>query len=371
MYQSIYNLTHSADGSEKIRSEINVKWKSLEEADILSAMVARCNSVEILKDEVESSRLGTLKMVFFTLRSIAEIQSEIQFKLKKDVDWLKKWISSSNDGYYTHLFHITELSSHYQAMLLEIRRRKRYDVELNQWIISTKKRLLEMNVAEVQHRETFMRQCGIYLPACFFKLYPSLKEKPPLFSLDGLLDSSDLPTLEEAVIGEEDSANPSSFSQVSDSASVPVVTENQVAVLAEDTRITELQDRIRILEKQIIDMNVSHSSASQSDTVSTTLKILLKSLCQPDIAELINDPPSRSPEGHSSLLNSDSADVPLEQLEKETLDKVESVLNHLRVKEKYPVITFMDFHVGAVALFMPAFVSSFSDSLVCSPMFLG
>jgi hypothetical protein len=377
MYQVVYNLTHAADVSD--RSDIKLKLESLEAADILSNMVDRCRLVEVLKEETENSRLGTLKMVFFTLRSIAEIQSEIQFKLKKDVDWLKKWISAANDGYYTHLFHITELSNYYHSMLLEIRRRKRYDNELNQWITSTKSRLREMTAEEVRHRESFMRECGVYLPSCFFKLYPSLKEKPPFLSLDGLLDSIDLPSLEEDVksdevvsVDEDLPATKNSPPYLPDAVTaLSVLKEKNTTALPEVSVVAELQDKIRILEQQIIDMNSLHLSSHPSDITVSTLRNVLRSLTQPDITELLHEPACRIVDEQKGQSSSDLPEVSLEQIARETLGKVESVLNHIRVKEKYPVITFMDFHVGAVALFMPAFVSSVLCFFSCSQPFLG
>ena len=63
--------------------------------------------------------------VYRVMRQVAVIQTDIQFKLKKGLELMKKWRQGHN-GYFQHLERIQSLPEAYRDFLYEVIRRKKY-----------------------------------------------------------------------------------------------------------------------------------------------------------------------------------------------------------------------------------------------------
>lgn len=59
------------------------------------------------------------------MKQVAHIQTDIQFKLRKGMDLMKKWRQGDN-GYFQHLERIEHLPESYRQFLKEVLRRKQY-----------------------------------------------------------------------------------------------------------------------------------------------------------------------------------------------------------------------------------------------------
>jgi hypothetical protein len=126
---------------------------------------------------------------------------------------MKKWQKGHNE-YFSHLEHVSKLPEAYESFLLEIVRRRAYDKVDNNcscsaphatkflWLI--RMQIFELKVrdcsndiasfraSETSRRDVFLRSALPHLPPLFFKMVPSLNEKPPYFT-PSLTAVSDLP----------------------------------------------------------------------------------------------------------------------------------------------------------------------------------
>jgi Autophagy protein ATG17-like domain len=151
-----------------------------QESEVISQMVSRCEAMIALKDTVAAKKAELVGTVFGTMRAIASVQTDIQFKLKKGLELMKKWHQGHNK-YFIHLEHVAKLPESYTGFLKEIRRRKSFNKIYESKIISLSNEVAALRVAETAAREEFMRSHGGHLPPIFFHMVPSLKDKPPYF----------------------------------------------------------------------------------------------------------------------------------------------------------------------------------------------
>ena len=117
------------------------------------------------------------------MKAIASVQTDIQFKLKKGLELMKKWHQGHNK-YFIHLEHVAKLPQAYQSFLREIGRRKNFNTVYESRIMALSDEVAGLRVAETSARESFMRSFGAHLPPIFLYMVPSLKDKPPFLIPD-------------------------------------------------------------------------------------------------------------------------------------------------------------------------------------------
>lgn len=137
-------------------------------------------SVKGFKQEIEDSQNQLIVGIYAVMRSIAQLQTDIQYRLKKDVDWMKKMTNGSNE-YFKHLEHLTALPTAYDNLLQEIVRRKAYNGVFTGEVTKAYEKISQFRTDEIKEREVFMTTYGLCLPPVFFKIIPTLKDKPPYF----------------------------------------------------------------------------------------------------------------------------------------------------------------------------------------------
>ena len=100
--------------------------RKFQETDVISHMAIRCDGMMILKDSIASKKGELIKTVFSSMKAIASVQTDIQFKLKKGLELMKKWHQGHNK-YFVHLEHVAKLPESYQGLIDEIKRRHEFN----------------------------------------------------------------------------------------------------------------------------------------------------------------------------------------------------------------------------------------------------
>ena len=100
--------------------------RKFQETDVISHMMIRCDNMMILKDSIASKKGDLIKTVFSSMKAIASVQTDIQFKLKKGLELMKKWHQGHNK-YFIHLEHVAKLPESYQGLIDEIKRRHEFN----------------------------------------------------------------------------------------------------------------------------------------------------------------------------------------------------------------------------------------------------
>jgi hypothetical protein len=144
-------------------------------------MEQRVVAVKAIKLEVEDSQNALVRAIYSTMRRIARFQTDIQYRLKRDVEWMRKWTSGHNE-YFKHLEHLAQLPGAYQHLLHEIVRRKAYNGVFEGDVSGAIDKIGALRSGEIRERELFMSSFGLCLPPVFFRIVPTLKDKPPYFN---------------------------------------------------------------------------------------------------------------------------------------------------------------------------------------------
>ena len=100
--------------------------RKFQETEVISQMAIRCDGMMILKDSIASKKGELIKTVFASMKAIASVQTDIQFKLKKGLELMKKWHQGHNK-YFIHLEHVAKLPESYQGLIDEIKRRHEFN----------------------------------------------------------------------------------------------------------------------------------------------------------------------------------------------------------------------------------------------------
>jgi len=305
-YQLVYNTSRSKIGEMQTDVlKIEESKTFLVDPAFLLRMKERCRMIADFKSKLEEQREINGKTLMRVLREIAAVQTDIQFKLKKEMEWIKKWINAGGDGYFRHLCQISEFPVHFEELLQEIRRRNRYNSRLKEEIQELKQRVEERRKDEILSREMFMKKTGINLPPIFLTLMPSLKDKPPAINFEEETFES-LPDLEEVDSNYVDTAN----------------NELEKGVMVGDSLLLP-QPEVVVLEDKSRETQLHHLKAIQHD-----------------LSEIQR-----------------TSHLETNHVENEILSVLQNISTTIETR-KLPVITFMDFQVGDVALFMPAFVNN-------------
>lgn len=91
-----------------ILESLESKKQYLENQQISALMEARVREVKAAKIEIEKSKNLLVRAIYMIMRHIALLQTDIQYKLRRDIEWMKKFSSSHNDS-FKHLEHIGRL----------------------------------------------------------------------------------------------------------------------------------------------------------------------------------------------------------------------------------------------------------------------
>lgn len=169
------------DDVERVLAELQRRKNSQEGGHYLDQLEACARRVRDVKNEIERSQNWLLGAIYRSMRQIALLQTDIQYKLKRDVDWMKKLTQGQNE-YFLHLEQIEKLPIIYQHLLNEIVRRRNYNVLFESEVIAASEKIAAFRREETRQREGFMQHYGLHLPPIFFKAIPTLKDKPPYFS---------------------------------------------------------------------------------------------------------------------------------------------------------------------------------------------
>jgi len=155
--------------------------RKAQETEVLAPMHARCAALMELKDEVARRKAALTASAAATMRAVAAVQTEIQYKLKKGLEAMKKWLQGHN-SYFGHLEHVARMPTAYVAFLREVVRRKGFSEAFEARLAALVQEVHSMRAEETAARERFLREHGAHLPPVFFTMVPSLPDKPPYFS---------------------------------------------------------------------------------------------------------------------------------------------------------------------------------------------
>jgi hypothetical protein len=174
-------IASPSDDVERVLAELQRRKNSQEGGHYLEMLEACARRVREAKNEIERSQNWLLGAIYRSMRQIALLQTDIQYKLKRDVDWMKK-LSQGHNEYFVHLEQIEKLPVVYQHLLNEIVRRRNYNTLFEAEVVAASDKIAAFRREETKQREGFMQHYGLHLPPIFFKAIPTLKDKPPYFS---------------------------------------------------------------------------------------------------------------------------------------------------------------------------------------------
>eukprot|EP01032_Pedospumella_encystans_P013316 gene13316-15338_t len=170
-----------SDDVDSVLVELQRRKNSHKGGHYLELMESRVKRVKESKNEIERSQNWLLRSIYRLMRQIALLQTDIQYKLKRDVEWMKK-LNSGHNEYFLHLQNVTKLPIVYHHTLNEIVRRRSYNALFENEVVSASEKISSFRTEETKQREAFMQSYGLHLPSIFFRAIPTLKEKPPYFS---------------------------------------------------------------------------------------------------------------------------------------------------------------------------------------------
>ena len=180
----ISKLLQSEDGRQE--SDVSELFALLEatrksQEQLVIPMETCCTEVMTNKDIFAEIKTKMASRVFQTLRDIATIQTDIQYKLKKGMELMTRWRQGHN-GFFQHLERIRSLPEAYATFLFEMARRRKYTEKFEAIVKDSVETISAFRSEETERREKFMEGMGRCLPPVFFEIVPSLLEKPPFFN---------------------------------------------------------------------------------------------------------------------------------------------------------------------------------------------
>lgn len=148
---------------------------------LLENMLRSCEQVMLNKGLMEQSKTSMNMKMVLNLRSLSKLQSEMQHGLKKRLKLLQKYVNGHNQ-YFQHLNNIKQFSANYEQLLVEIERRKSFNIFFDKLVTVESNRIATLRSEETKNRELFMTAGGANLPPVFFEMIPSLQSKPPYYA---------------------------------------------------------------------------------------------------------------------------------------------------------------------------------------------
>eukprot|EP01038_Epipyxis_sp_PR26KG_P005054 gene5054-7055_t len=122
---------YNSYGNEILLQELHQRRIANEKGKYLLNMSRSASDVKDMKNEFEKSKTLLLRSIYDIMRRIATLQNEIHNKFKRDLEWMKKWITKENK-YITHFEPIAQLPMYYDHFLTEIARRGSFNKA--QWL---------------------------------------------------------------------------------------------------------------------------------------------------------------------------------------------------------------------------------------------
>lgn len=188
---NVSSLSASVTGAAPVVSNEEALVKALsdleggrikQDASVLQPMRDRCIAIMKQKDQLALMKNAFTSEIFGIMRRVSAIQTEIQYKLKKGLELMRKWRKGHN-GYFLHLEHVESLPQAYLSFLREIMRRRMYGQEFQELVTAVTEEVTSFREAETERRERFMNAAGAHLPPLFFTMVPSLRDKPPFVNI--------------------------------------------------------------------------------------------------------------------------------------------------------------------------------------------
>lgn len=340
--------------------------KNTQESELFTAIDSSYKLIHSCKSKVSDVRNSFNKTLYSTMRSIASLQTDL-FTLKKRLGDMNSYYKGDN-VYFTHLDHLDKLPATYQALLEEIARRRAFTESFEGLISSASNKIAQFRSSETVLREDFIRNHGTAIPPIFYSIIPSLKEKPPYFT-PSLTESQWLPEVAYDDINQVTLTIPSNADEVAGSIVFPAMKTTSCSS-DDSSDVASLKERIALLEKENAMLKATLSTpilpalpvpattrTASNEHVMTNMRQLqqtvsrLKGLmsaphAESDEAELKGDDfLSISHNIQEIMTNCISALVQKEDSSNSTASSNSNTNNF--------TISFLDFNVGDVALFLP------------------
>lgn len=266
VFETLTNLKEDEKNIVELLTDLEKRSKN-QVAVILNPMSELCNETLKSKKLIEISKTELTATLYKSMKCIATVQTDIQYKLKKGLELMKKWHKGHNEYFY-HLEHVGKLPNAYESLLNEIVRRNAYTNIFEKKIEVITNSLAAFRAEETSRREEFIRTQGLFLPPIFFQLIPSLKDKPPYFT-SSLTESQWLPNITM------DDVEKFRFSYNSDDGSSDSVSIGELSMESRDDNNRDSneinKDNVNIGDINKNDDGNYDNNASESDLKSLSL----------------------------------------------------------------------------------------------------
>lgn len=428
---AVDSLTPAVDSqAELMLMDLSHRQANYIERAVMPGIEARTQRIKTLLTDLENGHETTIIYLHSTLRLIAAIQTDVQYRLKRDIDWMKK-LSSGQNEYFHHLQQLVDLPSLYKKLVMEIMRRRESMKDFNEHLQRSMDVIEKLRAEEILKREMFMETCGLNLPPLFFKIIPSLKEKPPVVQFV-TTQLEFLPEISAKDLSEDQGKGETSLSSEEDYAKIDVINDVEVDTSSTSASIIPVVDTSKTVEsgavngeedlqmkyKKLLDdmeqvrlenLRLKEDSSELKCAVETLKEenLKLQSVHEESIRDLmesvisqheqqvheddVNARASSKSAGNgferileclqsdevvkrvladnssdSAVIDGDSSQetvvsrpdsVVVDKSAEEAVTKVQKLVAAVGNMFRLPMISFMDFHIGDVALFMPALVN--------------
>ena len=182
------------EGLRKLVDNFEQQFK-IHQDILLPSMQERVEKCTKYRKDIIDIRSAYLRHMYKSLKKAGEEQTKIH-KLKRRIEMMAKLYKGQSE-YFRHLTGVCNLSSIYDAFVVEVLRRKEFSALYGDKIDSSLDEITSLRQEEITKREKFIRKYGDDLPAVFMNVVPSIREKPP-FLTTSLTAKQWLPDIELA-----------------------------------------------------------------------------------------------------------------------------------------------------------------------------
>lgn len=246
------------------------------------------------KEEVALSHTHVIRHMSRSLRKVADLQTMMQVRLKKEIEVVKKW-SKGNNQYSSRLELISKLPDAYEAFLYEIDRRRQFHQFYEDKSKSFMMELERMKSEEISRRSSFMKEHGVNLPPLFYTIVPSLRDAPsgtkvilPEHPVLPVLPLPMTPKVPNSCVEKVDESlqDPSSSGHCSEHSSSDVTFLTQSSASKMQAKCRELEFEKCLLEARVRSMEKClFKSAPKDATSGTSSDEAVKSMIEKHEAE--------------------------------------------------------------------------------------
>jgi hypothetical protein len=180
----------------------------------LDGLLTRQAGVVVSLDSTDETMVGRLKAVFAqkerTARWLRGLLAEIS-RLQGDIQSLRVNLSLGEQAmqaerrHFSHLEHLEHLPTAYEALLLELARRRAYARLFDFKVKSAVDGIARFREEEIQARADFLRRHASHLMPVFSQIFAGMQDRPPHFQAKPLAMEARLPVVRSAelLVGEE------------------------------------------------------------------------------------------------------------------------------------------------------------------------